>query len=282
MTGENNGQRTGLLSFSVSELEQNLESFPCLLWTSDSLHLWTGRDQDQTCCKAYSIHASRSSFTYLPNPAMCQLWEGVPEDGRHASCPHSALTSSGRSPGRREACRAHPPAVAGSLAALSRDRIGETERKPGGKGLKANRMIYWLNRKKGGLVTGERWQEYVQGLGQPRETRGRVEWLSFTTSLPPLPGPSEGSSSFLKAPSFQPSSFSSLMRSHLPAHSTKSAELHQHGWRCVTGRNKAAISTEMVFAQMQPGHEEKDKYEGSQQCDKCSKELLGLIRVVID
>ena len=54
-------------------------------------------------------------------------------------------------------------AAAGSLAVLSRDRIGETERKLEGKGLKANRMTYWLDRKKGGLVTGERWQGYTQG-----------------------------------------------------------------------------------------------------------------------
>ena len=34
-------RRTGLLFFSASELEWNLESFPCLPWTSDSLHLLT-------------------------------------------------------------------------------------------------------------------------------------------------------------------------------------------------------------------------------------------------
>ena len=83
--------------------------------------------------------------------------------------------------------------AAGSLAALSRDRIGETERKPGGEGLKANRMIYWLNRKKGGLVTGERWQEYIQGLGQLRGTRALSKGSHSQTRFLSLTGPSEGS-----------------------------------------------------------------------------------------
>ena len=90
-------------------------------------------------------------------PAMCQPWEGVLRWQACFSpsrCVH-ILWEVSRAQGR---LAEHVLTIAaGSLAALSRDRIGETERKPGGEGLKANRMIYWLNRKKGGLVTGERW-----------------------------------------------------------------------------------------------------------------------------
>lgn len=143
-------------------------------------------------------------------PAMCQPWEGVLRWQACFSpsrCVH-ILWEVSRAQGR---LAEHVLTIAaGSLAALSRDRIGETERKPGGEGLKANRMIYWLNRKKGGLVTGERWQEYIQGLGQLRGTRAVSNGCHSQTRLLSLPGPSEGSSSFLKAPFLSDVLFSPL------------------------------------------------------------------------
>lgn len=172
-------------------------------------------------------------------------------------------------------------AAAGYLAVLSRDRTGETERKPGGKGLKANRMIYWLDRKKGGLVTGERWQDYTPGSGQLRESQSGIERLSVITSLLSSPGPSGGSSSFLKAPFLSAVLFSDAEPS--PTHFTKSTGHPRHGWCCETGGKKAAIKREMVSAQMEPGNKwRKTSTKASQQHDKRNEGLLGLIRVVID
>ena len=215
-------------------------------------------------------------------PAMCQPWEGVLRWQACFSpsrCVH-ILWEVSRAQGR---LAEHILTIAaGSLAALSRDRIGETERKPGGEGLKANRMIYWLNRKKGGLVTGERWQEYIQGLGQLSGTRAVSNGCHSQTRLLSLPGPSKAHHHFSKHLSFQTSSFLPYAEPS-PIHFTKSTEQRQHGWRCVTGRNKAAITTDMVSAQMEPGNKwRKTSTKASQEHDKRSMELLRLIRVVID
>lgn len=237
---------------------------------------------DQTCCKVTAFMRPEAHSHICRTPATRQPWEGVLRWQAcflPSLCAH-ILWEVSRAQGR---LAGHIlPAVAGSLAALSRDRIGETERKPGGKGLKANRMIYRLNRKKGGLVRGERWQEHIQGSGQLRETRAVSNGCHSQRVCPHCLALLKAHHHFPKHLSFQPSSFLPYAEPS-PVHFTKSAELHQHGWRCVTGRNKAAMTTEMASAQTQPGHEwRKTSTQASQQRDKCSKELLGLIRVVID
>lgn len=44
----------------------------------------------------------------------------------------------------------------GSSAAISRDEVGEAERKQWGKGLKANPTVHWLSRKEGRQSDRER------------------------------------------------------------------------------------------------------------------------------
>lgn len=81
---------------------------------------------------------------------------------------------------------------------------------------------------------------YRDWVSSEKPERGR--WLSFTASLPSLPGPSDPSYSqntFLSAVSFLPYAEPSPFISQEIVSSTSMAG-------AVTGRNKAAISTEMV------------------------------------
>lgn len=73
------------------------------------------------------------------------------EHGRHGSCQHPALTSSGRPPRHRNSTGTSHTITPGSLAALSRDGTGDAERKPWGKGIIAKGiMVHQLSGKKGG------------------------------------------------------------------------------------------------------------------------------------
>ena len=94
--------------------------------------------------------------------------------------------------------------------------------------------------------------------------------------------------SFLEAPflhstHFQSPSFLPYLEPS-PIHLTKFTKHHWHGWYCATGRNKAGMETEMVSAPKELGDKwrKTDKYEGTQQSDKCNKGLLDWIRVVTD